>query len=148
VNHRSDGARAKITVHHFANPGEMVASAMLTSDGTEMTGDLSVWSNVQKNYVVYYTGPFWSASCLLQVTPQAGRIELQQFRWYNSDYDKGYQGVIGVVECPDDGFIIVSVQRDSHPVFTIRIPKGRSALSNCAIEGETRRYSFEEEPMN
>jgi hypothetical protein len=117
VNHRFDGARAKITVHHFANPGEMVASAMLTSEGTEMVGDLSVWSNVQKHYVAYYTGPFWSASCLLQVTPQAGQIELQQFGWYNSDYDKGYQGVIGVVECPDNGLLIVSVQRDSHPVL-------------------------------
>jgi hypothetical protein len=117
VNHRFDGARAKITVHHFSNPGEVVASAMLTSDSTEMVGDLSVWSNVQKNYVVYYAGPFWSESCLLRVTPHASRIELQQFGWYNSDYDKGYQGVIGVVESPDDGLLIVSVQRDSHPVI-------------------------------
>lgn len=117
VNHRFDGPQAKITVHHFSKPGEILASALLTSEGTEMVGDLSVWSNVQKNYVVYYTGPFWSASCLLQVAPQARRIELQQFGWYNSDYDKGYQGVIGVVECPHDGLLIVSVQRDSHPVL-------------------------------
>jgi hypothetical protein len=36
---------------------------------------------------------------------------------YSDGYDKGYEGIIGVVEVPNDDLLIISVQRDSHPVL-------------------------------
>jgi hypothetical protein len=65
-----------------------------------------------------YAGPYWKDFCLLQVAPQVGRLELQQFDWYSDGYEKGYQGIIGVVEIPNDDLLIISVQRDSHSVLT------------------------------
>src|SRR5262249_24611281 len=44
-------------------------------------------------------------------------VELQQLEWYGREYDKGYQGIVGVTEVPGRSLLIVSVQRDSHPVL-------------------------------
>ena len=117
MNHHFDSNRAMITVHRYSDPHEVAASANLTPDGSALDGDLSVWAFVQKNYVSYYAGPYWKDFCLLQVAQQVGRLELQQFDWYSDGYDKGYQGIVGVVEIPNDDLLIISVQRDSHPVL-------------------------------
>lgn len=37
---------------------------------------------------------------------------MQTFHWYNEDYDKGYQGIVGVSEVPGQDLLIVSIQRD------------------------------------
>lgn len=104
-------------MHRYNNPQGVVASANLTPEGSALGGDLSVWSHVQKNYVCYYAGPYWKDFCLLQVAPQVGRLELQRFDWYSDGYDKGYQGIVGIVETPNDDLLIISVHRDSHPVL-------------------------------
>ena len=92
----------RISLHRCSDPQEVAASANLTPEGSALDGDLSVWSYVPKHYVSYYAGPHWKDSCLLQVAQQVSRLELQQFDWYSDGYDKGYQGIIGVVEVPND----------------------------------------------
>jgi hypothetical protein len=136
-----DSNRAKITAHHYSDPREVVTSANLTPEGSALDGDLSAWSYVQKNYIIYYSGPFWSDSCLLQVVPQVSRLELQQFDWYSDGYDKLYQGIIGVLEIPDVDLLIISVQRDSHPV--LYDPKARKkvgAVELCNRAGNPRLF--------
>ena len=54
---------------------------------------------------------------LFLVEPIRPTIEIIELDWYDDSYDKGYQGVIGVVEVPDQDKLIVSVQRDSQPVL-------------------------------
>lgn len=117
VAHHFEGDRVEITVHTFSEPREAVARALLNSDGSQVTGESSVWSHVQTNYVTQYSGPFWSDFCLVRLHIAEKRVELQQFSWYGDEYDKGYQGVLGVVEVPSQDLLIVSVQRDSHPVL-------------------------------
>jgi len=88
------------------------------------------------DYVSYYAGPHWKDSCLLQVAQQVSRLELQQFDWYSDGYDKGYQGIIGVVEVPNDDLLIISVQRDSHPVlYDPRARKKVGTLELCNRRG-------------
>jgi hypothetical protein len=141
VNHHFDSNRAAITVHRYSDPQEVAASANLTAEASVLDGDLSVWSYVQKSYVGYYAGPYWKDFCLLQVAPQVGRLELQQFDWYSDGYDKGYQGIIGVVEIPNDDHLIISVQRDSHPViYDPRARKKVATLKLCDRSGNPNLF--------
>jgi hypothetical protein len=117
VVHHYEGRRIDVTVHGFADPRAPLARASLAADEWQLTGDRSAWAHVQTNYVSYYAGPFWSDYALVRIEPRAERVELQQFEWYTSDYDKGYQGIVGVVEVPGEDRLIVSVQRDSRPVL-------------------------------
>jgi hypothetical protein len=141
VNHHFDSDRARITIHRYSDPREVAASANLTPEGSALDGDLSLWSFVQKNYVSYYAGPYWKDFCLLQVAQQVRRLELQQLDWYSDGYDKGYQGIIGVVEVPDDDLLIISVQRDSHPVlYDPRVRKKVGTLELCNRSGNPNLF--------
>jgi hypothetical protein len=54
----------------------------------------------------------------LFLTNPDGSTSLQTFSWYSeSNYDKGYQGIVAVEELPNSQVLIVSVQRDSNPVL-------------------------------
>jgi hypothetical protein len=82
-----------------------------------LTGDRSAWTHVPKNYVAYQQGATWSDYALIRIDASAESVEVQQFDWYGSDYDKAYQATVGVVEVPGEDALIVSVQRDSRPVL-------------------------------
>jgi hypothetical protein len=132
VTHHFEGDRVEITVHTFSEPREAVARARFNSNGSEVTGDSSVWSNVQTNYITHYSGQFWSDFCLVRVHVLEKRVELQQFGWYGDQYDKGYQGVVGVVETPRQDLLIVSIQRDSHPVLYDPVTRTKVGTLNLA----------------
>ncbi|MBY0495447.1 MAG: hypothetical protein K2Y23_14640 [Cyanobacteria bacterium] len=44
---------------------------------------------------------------------ESGHVHVQRLEWYDSSYDKGYQGVIGVIALPDSRYALVAVQRSS-----------------------------------
>lgn len=82
-----------------------------------LVGDLSAWEFLPKFYVAYVTRPAWSDFTLIRIDVVRQSIDVQTFDWYNEDYDKGYQGIVGVTEVPGQDLVIVSVQRDSQPVL-------------------------------
>ena len=125
VMHHFDGDRIEVTVHNFTEPRDAVARAVVGPDGARVLGDSLAWAHVQTNYVSYYAGPFWSDFALVRVKPREELVELQQFDWYNEDYDKGYQGIVGVVEVPGQDLLIISVQRDSRPVLYDPVTRGK-----------------------
>lgn len=133
VLHHFEGDRIEIGVHRFAAPGEAVARARLDRDGARVEGDAAAWSHVPASYVTWYAGPSGSDFALVRVHPGEGRIELQQFDWYGDEYDKGYQGVVGVAEVPGQDLLIVSVQRDSRPV--LYDPAARRKLGALELSG-------------
>lgn len=105
VVHHDERSRVEITVHHFDDPVAPLGRAVVEADGSTVTGPTSIWSHVQTNYTAFYKGPFWSDYALVRVDPGKGNVSLQQFDWYNDEYDKGYQGVIGVTEIPGDSLV-------------------------------------------
>jgi len=133
VVHHFEGDRLEVTVHKFSEPAEPVSRASVTTGGSQILGDPSAWANVQTNYVSYYAGPLWSDFALVRVHPSEGRVELQQFAWYTDEYDKGYQGVVGVTEVPGEDLLIVSVQRDSRPI--LYDPLARSKVGSLELCG-------------
>jgi len=142
VVHHFDGDRVEITVHNFTEPRDAVARAVVTPDGARVLGDSSAWAHVQTNYVSYYTGPFWSDFALVRVKPREELVELQQFDWYNDDYDKDYQGIVGVVEIPGQDLLIVSVQRDSRPVLYDPVTRSKVGALDLGGRGGNPRLRF------
>lgn len=117
VAHHFDGSRFEITVRTFSNPEGVIARGWLAPGGSSLEGDPDAWRFVPRLYVEYLNFEPHSDFVLLTVLPAAGRIDAQRLRWYDDTYDKGYQGVIGVLELPDEGQALIAVQRDSRLVL-------------------------------
>jgi hypothetical protein len=133
VGHHYDGARVEISVHRFDDVGAVLGRAVLDAAGSSVTGPPSLWAHVQTNYSSYYKGPFWAAYALVRVDPARASVSLQQFDWYNDDeYDKNYQGIVGVTEIPGDARVLVSVQRDSRLVLYDPVAQAKRALIELA----------------
>jgi len=117
VGHHSDGARAELTVHRFSDPMNVVARATVTTSECKMAGDASAWQEVPLLYVEYLGFAPWKDFVLLKIAPSTGQIEVQRLEWYDDTYDKGYQGIIGVLELPGEDSALVSVQRSSELIL-------------------------------
>lgn len=117
VGHHFDGARAELTVHSFSDPKNVLARATITEGERKMTGDASAWKEVPLLYVEYLSFEPWKDFVLLKLSPSTGQIEVQRLEWYDDRYDKGYQGIIGVLELPGEDAALVSVQRSSELVL-------------------------------
>jgi hypothetical protein len=135
VVHHNEGSRVEITVHHFDDLGVALGRAVVEAEGSTVTGAPSIWSHVRTNYTAFYKGPFWSDYALVRVDPSKGNVSLQQFGWYNDEYDKGYQGIVGVTEIPGDSLLLIAVQRDSRLVLYDPIAQTKVGLVELAARG-------------
>lgn len=112
VVHHFDSDRFEITAHSFSEPGRIISRiSMVAPQNNSIEGDLQVWSFLPRFYTSYAFGSF----NLFSISPN-GDLSMQEYEWFNDSYDKGYQGVIDVVEVSPD-ILIVSVQRDSCPIL-------------------------------
>ena len=116
VVHHFDGSRFEVTIHGFGDPGRMAARGSFQIDSSSLQGESDLWQFVPRLYVEYLGFPPWSDFVLLSVSAVASRIDAQRLEWYDDTYDKGYQGVIGVLELPHREIAIVAVQRSSRLV--------------------------------
>lgn len=117
VGHHFDGARFELTVHSFSDPSSVLARAVFKEGQRTVVGDASAWAEVPLLYTDYLGFDPWKDFVLLKIDPSKERIEPQRFEWYDDTYDKGYQGVVGVLELPGEDFAIVSVQRSSRLIL-------------------------------
>jgi hypothetical protein len=112
VAHHFDGRRLELSVRPFAAPEVVLARAVLEDGRAELGGDPDAWAGLPWLYVAYLAWAPWRDFVLVRLAPPAG-IELQRLPWYDASYDKGYQGVVDVLEVPGTGCALVSVQRSS-----------------------------------
>ena len=142
VVHHFDNNRLEISAHSASTPERPLANITLTDSEQRFEGENGVWEHLQKAYVSYYVhqgeGAFW----LFLVDHIRRQVNLQQFEWYDNSYDHGYQGIIGVVEVPNQNLLLVSVQRDSQPV--LYDPHQRQAIRkiHLADRGGNPRLRF------
>ena len=116
VVHHFDGSRFAVTIHGFGDPGRTAARGRFHIDSSSLQGESELWQFVPRLYVEYLGFPPWNDFALLRVFAEASRIDAQRLEWYDDTYDKGYQGVIGVLELPQRDLAIVAVQRSSRLV--------------------------------
>lgn len=117
VGHHFDGARFELTVHSFSDPKHVLARATVMDGEKKLVGDASAWGEVPLLYVEYLAFVPWEDFVLLKISPSTGQIKVQRLEWYDDTYDKGYQGVIDVLELPAEGSALVSVQRSSQLIL-------------------------------
>ncbi len=120
VVHHWEGSRLEITAHPYSNPQQTLSRLSLQrviphlSSKVELSceGDIHVWERLPAAYTGYAFGDYQL------IMPHAGlEQEVQTFAWFDDSYDKGYQGIVGVMEIPGSPLLIISIQRDSHPVL-------------------------------
>jgi hypothetical protein len=104
VGHHFDGARFELTVRRFSDPVNVLARATVNDEERQMVGDASAWKEVPLLYVEYLSFEPWKDFVLLKLSPSTAQIEVQRLEWYDDTYDKGYQGVIGVLAVPGRRF--------------------------------------------
>lgn len=120
VLHHWDDNKLIITAHNQSEPQRPISCISLRQAGFGWaqpafahTGDSSVWQELPRAYVAFAFGDFH-----LFLVKINGETSMQTFNWYNNaNYDKGYQGIVGVEEVPNSTLLIVSVQRDSNPIL-------------------------------
>jgi hypothetical protein len=115
IAHHYDTDKFEVSVHIKNSKIEEVARFTASDSFVGFTGNSNVWESVPAAYVSYFAykgvSDYWL--CLLR----GNQPRLQRFDWYDDSYDKGYQGIVGVVEVPDSPTVLVSVQRDSEPLL-------------------------------
>jgi hypothetical protein len=112
IAHHFSGKRFDISVRSHSQPSEALACASVTEEGTKISGDGSIWQYVPQLYVAYLGFEPWQDFVLITVRPNSD-VVAQRLEWYDGTYDKGYQGVVDVLELPGRNAALVSVQRSS-----------------------------------
>lgn len=115
VLHHYDGAQIRLSIHSFDKPSAPLCAIERTAGGSTVRGDLAALDRAPRYYTAYFDPGQGGDFYLLHVEPHRREIQSEHFEWYDSTYDKAYQGIVGLLELPS-GNLIISVQRDSHPV--------------------------------
>jgi hypothetical protein len=130
VFHHYDGALIRLTVHSFDNPAIPLCTIEHSEGKTQVQGEIEVLHNAPRYYVAFYNPGYNADFHLIIIDTVQGEIETERFDWYGDNYDKGYQGIVGVIEL-DSGNLIVSVQRDSQPI--IYDPKTKTVVRKLSL---------------
>jgi hypothetical protein len=117
--HHFDGARFLASVCLFSAPEVTVSSASYENGRTSLIGNEASWDGLPQLFVAYLAQR-WNDYVLVKI--ESGHVHIQRLEWYDSSYDKDYQGVIGVIALPDPRYALISVQRSSELVLTISKP--------------------------
>jgi len=112
--HHFDGARFMASVCLFSAPEVTVATASYENGRTSLIGNAATWDGLPQLFVAYLE-PSWNDHVLVKI--ESGHVHIQRLEWYDSSYDKGYQGVIDVIALPDSQSVLISVQRSSELVL-------------------------------
>lgn len=115
VLHHYDGAEIRISIHSFDNPSDPLCTIERTAGLSAVRGDPAALGRAPRYYTAYFDPGHAGNFYLLHVEPDRPEIQVEPFEWYDNSYDKDYQGIVGVTELPS-GNLIISVQRDSHPI--------------------------------
>lgn len=115
--HHFDGHRFEVSVRSFSAPNIVLARAVVEDGESRVVGDCSSWIDVPHLYIEYLAFAPWKDFVLLKMLPATSSIEIQRLEWYDDSYDKGYQGVVDVLELPGYDCALVSVQRSSHLIL-------------------------------
>ena len=142
VGHHFDGERFELTVRLFSDPTRVLARAAVTEREMSLSGDPEVWEQVPRLYVAYLRFPPWKDFVLFLVSAGTGQIEVQRFAWYDDTYDKGYQGIIDVLEAPGEGSALVSVQRSSQVIVHDLATGHKRASFELAGRGGNPKLDF------
>ncbi len=107
-----------LSIHSFADPTSKLTEVIVTSKHLEFKGDQGLWKLAPKYYVAYLNDQFQGNDYrLIEINLERKDELFPNLEWFDDSYDKGYQGVMDVVEIPNTNYLLFSVQRSSAPVL-------------------------------
>lgn len=110
IVHHFDGAKFMASVSLFSAP-ELTVSSVAHEDGrNSLGGNADAWTGMPSLFVEHLKTP-WNDHVLIKI--DAGHVHIQRLEWYDSSFDKDYQGVTDVIALPDPRYALISVQRSS-----------------------------------
>jgi hypothetical protein len=112
--HHFEGARFMASVSLFSAPEITLSTASYENGRASLVGNEASWDGLPQLFITYLAQP-WSDFVLVKI--ESGHVQIQRLEWYDSSYDKGYQGVVGVIALADPGCALISVQRSSELVL-------------------------------
>ncbi len=130
-----------LSIHSFADPTSKLTEVIVTSKHLEFKGDQGLWKLAPKYYVAYLNDQFQGNDYrLIEINLERKDELFPNLEWFDDSYDKGYQGVMDVVEIPNTNYLLFSVQRSSAPVlYDI---SNKKVVSKIKLAGRTGNPSF------
>lgn len=112
--HHFEGERFMASVSLFSAPEITVSTAAYENGRTSLIGNDASWDGLPPLFIAYLAQP-WNDFVLVKI--EHGHVHIQRLEWYDSSYDKGYQGVVDVIALPDPQYALIAVQRSSELVL-------------------------------
>lgn len=117
VIHHYKCKQLAISIHSFDNPEVKLDEITILPKDSSFDGKSELWKIAPRYYVEYLEDGFNNGYKLINIDIDNKKIELSRLEWFDDSYDHGYQGVMEVIQMPDFGNLLFSIQRDSHPVL-------------------------------
>jgi len=137
--HHFDGHRFEVTVRRFSAPSDVVARVRIDASGGEMSGDASVWRDVPRLFVGSLAFEPWKDYVLIEVSPAASDVRVHRLPWYDERYDRPYQGIVDVLELPEERAALVAVQRCSDLVLhDLETGRAKRSIPLCHRHGNPK----------
>lgn len=109
--HQYEEDKFAVTVHHFDNPGMVLARCRIEGNDARFEGMPAVWEHVPRHYTRTSRSNREINYSLVIVDPVIGATS-QILKWFDG-YDKMYQSVLGATEIPGRPYVLIAVQRSS-----------------------------------
>ena len=110
IVHHFDGAKFMARVSLFSAPELTVSSGAHENGRNSLGGNADAWTGMPSLFVEYLAVP-WKDHVLVKI--DSGHVHIQRLEWYDSSFDKDYQGIVDVSALPDPRYAAISVQRSS-----------------------------------
>jgi hypothetical protein len=115
ILHHFDGKLIRLSIHTFDNPALHLCTVEHSVEKTQIVGDVSFFQTAPRFYVDFFNPGSNADFFLISLDLPQSKVATERFDWYDATYDKDYQSIVGVIEL-SSGELIVSIQRDSHPI--------------------------------
>ena len=112
-----------ITLHSFDAPRNKICEVIIKANDSKFTGSNEQLKIIPRYYVGYLENDERGDYKLITLDVEKQRVELSSLDWFDDSYDKGYQGVLDVIEIPETGNLLFSIQRNSSPILFNPIEK-------------------------
>jgi YVTN family beta-propeller protein len=118
VQHNWGASRFRVSAHAWSSPDRAVCSIDVGGWEPTIEGDSSVWATLPSAFVGVLGDDATGAAGYFVLTIVDGAPRLSRLDWFGDDYDHGYQGVVSVVQIPQQSSLLFGVQRSSDLVLT------------------------------
>lgn len=131
--HHSTNRLPALSAHMITSPGQTLSRISVDDERGVIEGDATVWQYLPAAYVAQGVWDGRIGQRLILVHAESRAIEVQRMEWFDDHYDLVYQRLLDVAPVPSVPHVVISIQRDSHPV--LYDPLTRTVVRRISLAG-------------